>query len=188
MNRDKHIEKALNEWLKRYTWIQEDGSLDYFRPRQRKEGQEVDDREKYGYDYTSHIEYVDKPEIKLSAFYADLNYIQERKGVLIYNMLYNNEALFQVFLLENNAKAYSIYALDKYAEEYTEICSSKDYDLVKNLGLDLLEESGVLSKIDHDNFIKAKEKYDEFIREREKLKYHFMVFNEYLLSSIKFNP
>jgi len=37
---------AIDEWLKSYTWIQEDGSIDPSRPRARPEGLEIDPREK----------------------------------------------------------------------------------------------------------------------------------------------
>ena len=37
---------AIDEWLKSYTWIQEDGTIDPSRPRIRPEGLEVDPRER----------------------------------------------------------------------------------------------------------------------------------------------
>lgn len=36
---------AKQRWLEKYTWIQEDGTIDFSRPRVRPEGLEIDERE-----------------------------------------------------------------------------------------------------------------------------------------------
>lgn len=45
---DQLDEAAHIDWLRRYTWVQPDGSLDYHRPRLRPECQRVDWRELRG--------------------------------------------------------------------------------------------------------------------------------------------